>query len=119
MPCNLRNFIIKGPEFLTYDFISTSRPKIMASVLPYVCLSNIFQHIDKDQKSLYSCTFINKQWCMSALPELWRNPFENQESKQQISLTNTYIACLPQVIRQKLRITSTLTQPVTFNYPAY
>ncbi|RIA95668.1 hypothetical protein C1645_756991, partial [Glomus cerebriforme] len=92
----------------------------MASTLPYVCLSNIFQHIDKDQNSLYSCAFVNKQWCMSAIPELWRSPFENHhESKKQISLLNTYIACLPQAIQQKLKVFSTLTQPVTFNYPAY
>ncbi|CAG8540410.1 15320_t:CDS:1 [Funneliformis mosseae] len=86
--------------------------------LPYVCLSNIFQHLEKDQRSLHSCVFVNKQWCMSAIPELWRNPFESPD-QQQIALINTYIACLPHVIQQRLRITSTLTQPVTFNYPAY
>ncbi|GET61684.1 uncharacterized protein OCT59_013008 [Rhizophagus irregularis] len=36
-------------------------------------LSQIFEEID-DKNSLYSCLFVNRTWCVTAVPILWRNP---------------------------------------------
>ncbi|PKK64267.1 hypothetical protein RhiirC2_787755 [Rhizophagus irregularis] len=49
-------------------------------------LSQIFEEID-DKNSLYSCLFVNRTWCVTAVPILRRNPnfhynfnlFRNQE----------------------------------------
>ncbi|POG68121.1 hypothetical protein GLOIN_2v1878576 [Rhizophagus irregularis DAOM 181602=DAOM 197198] len=37
-------------------------------------LSQIFEVLREDKNSLYSCLFVNKIWCVTAVPILWRNP---------------------------------------------
>jgi hypothetical protein len=37
-------------------------------------LSLIFEELKNDKISLYSCLFVNRIWCVTAIPILWRNP---------------------------------------------
>src|SRR5207248_11555942 len=32
-------------------------------------------------KSLYSCLFINREWCQTAVPFLWKNPWKKIDSQ--------------------------------------
>ncbi|CAG8556403.1 15195_t:CDS:2 [Cetraspora pellucida] len=38
-------------------------------------LDHIFNYLLDDKKSLHSCTLVNMDWCKSAIPILWRQPF--------------------------------------------
>src|SRR2546429_452678 len=35
----------------------------------------IFEELQDDSKSLFSCLMVNKIWCETAIPILWRNPW--------------------------------------------
>lgn len=51
-------------------------------------LAEIFEYLEDDYKSLYSCILINKQWNVISIPKLWRNPFHSERSIRMI------ISCL-------------------------
>src|SRR5436305_14178352 len=49
----------------------------MASKLPVDILSIIFEDIEQENgETLYSCIFVNKEWCQIAVPFLWKNPWK-------------------------------------------
>src|SRR6266536_2400889 len=35
----------------------------------------IFEELQDDTKSLFSCLMVNKLWCETVIPILWRNPW--------------------------------------------
>src|SRR4051794_11478893 len=40
-------------------------------------LSMIFEELVKENgKELYSCIFVNREWCQTAIPFLWKNPWK-------------------------------------------
>ncbi|RIA86974.1 hypothetical protein C1645_828449 [Glomus cerebriforme] len=47
----------------------------MGLPVPIECLQEIFEHLQNDLKSLYTILFVNKLWCINAIPILYRNPF--------------------------------------------
>src|SRR5438045_9458208 len=36
----------------------------------------IFEEFHDDSKSLFSCLMVNRIWCETAIPVLWRNPWK-------------------------------------------
>src|SRR6266536_2427195 len=36
----------------------------------------IFQNLQDDKNSLYSCLLVNKTWCEIIIPILWKNPWK-------------------------------------------
>src|SRR5438046_1892845 len=36
----------------------------------------ILKELQNDNKSLYSCLMVNRTWCVTALPFLWKNPLK-------------------------------------------
>src|SRR6266498_3504466 len=34
----------------------------------------VFENLKNDIKSLYSCLLVNRTWCITAVPFLWKNP---------------------------------------------
>ncbi|GBC06391.1 hypothetical protein RclHR1_00680035 [Rhizophagus clarus] len=38
-------------------------------------LALIFEELQKDSKSLFSCLMVNRLWCETVIPILWRNPW--------------------------------------------
>jgi hypothetical protein len=100
----------------------------MANNLPDLCLQNIFNNLNYDYETLYSCIFINKQWSYSSIPVLWSNPFhhtlqrrQRQESsnlKPLLDLLDTYLSFLPQNQQKELEIKPKFNSTM-FNYPYY
>ena len=40
------------------------------------CLSLIFEELHCDKSSLYSCLLVNRLWCKTVVPILWRDPWK-------------------------------------------
>src|SRR4051812_34242990 len=99
----------------------------MVSKLNIDCLIKIFEKLENDHKSLHSCILVNKLWCQYAIPELWKNPWQSSEIKQnniflQIALINTYISAFPKDSKEILldngfKLSSIESdKPLIFNY---
>src|SRR5881398_3578937 len=78
------------------------------------CLEEIFEYLDNDKITLYSCLLVNRLWCEVSVRFLWRD----------IRNYNTLIACLPneskEILSNNKIIFSTLTsKPPIFNYMSF
>src|SRR5438105_1957712 len=69
--------------------------RIYISELPD-CLGEIFEHINDDAATLYSCLLVNRLWCRLIIPILWRNPlkFTSGKGDATYQVIQTYISCL-------------------------
>lgn len=63
--------------------------------LPSECLYNIFFILGDEY--LYNCLFVNRYWCIVAIPILWRNPFNLRSHYLKPKLINTLLSCLNNV----------------------
>src|SRR3954453_9546744 len=84
------------------------------SKLPADCLNEIFNYLEYDKVTLYSCLLVNRLWCDISVRILWRR----------IRNYNTLIACLPNDLKEILYkngiITSTsASKPPMFNYASF
>src|SRR6266498_5464152 len=84
------------------------------SQLPGDCLNEIFEYLEDDEITLYSCLLVNRLWCKISVRILWR------------SIRNyiTLFACLPieskEILFRNKIITSTSTsKPPIFNYASF
>ena len=50
--------------------------------LPPEILTEIFQYVEDDYKTLFSCVLVNKYWHKFSIPKLWRHPFISTGSNQ-------------------------------------
>ncbi|CAG8497722.1 18970_t:CDS:1 [Racocetra persica] len=97
----------------------------MKNSLPHLCLENIFLNLEQDSKTLHSCVLVNKQWSISSVPILWRDPFrlcQNlRKPEKLVPLLNTYLSFIPSYTQERLEITSKkiIGRPTIFNYPVY
>ena len=79
----------------------------MAPFLPTDCLFQIFQNLEKDRKSLYSCILVNRLWCATSIEFLWSRPFhflftcqsscqcgEFMRIERSSKLIQVYLSCL-------------------------
>src|SRR3954453_20295198 len=79
------------------------------------CLNEIFEYLEEDKVTLYSCLLVNRLWCEVSVGILWRS----------IRNYNTLVACLPneskKILNQNRIITSasTASNPPMFNYPSF
>ncbi|CAG8506987.1 16535_t:CDS:2 [Rhizophagus irregularis] len=48
--------------------------------LPLDCLLEILEKLTNDTKSLYSCLLVNRIWCQTAIPILWKKPLHDDFS---------------------------------------
>ncbi|EXX74848.1 uncharacterized protein OCT59_005063 [Rhizophagus irregularis] len=70
--------------------------------LPADCLNEIFEYLEKDKASLYSCLLVNRLWCEISVRILWRDiwttkPVTHGRRRLKVNPTilNTFITCLP------------------------
>ncbi|CAG8657555.1 6960_t:CDS:1, partial [Dentiscutata heterogama] len=93
----------------------------MAAFLPDLCLKSIFKELEDDLKSQYVFILINRHWCLSMISELWRNPFDSCNKKDQnIKIIDTYLKCLPQDMRNEIGVESIISlKAATFDYPSF
>src|SRR5436190_5346197 len=71
------------------------------SQLPADCINEIFEHLEDDDATLYSCLLVNRLWCKISVRILWRN----------IRNYNTLIACLPNESKEILYNNKIIFQP--------
>ncbi|CAG8513054.1 13973_t:CDS:1 [Ambispora leptoticha] len=102
----------------------------MASSLPNDCLADIFEILSEDKLTLYSCLLVNRQWCKSVVPFLWRKPFDllkyltyNKLSTRHPKLIHSYVACLSEeergmLIKNGINIPTDFP-PTTFEYSTF
>ncbi|EXX53419.1 hypothetical protein RhiirA5_424587 [Rhizophagus irregularis] len=89
------------------------------------CFILIFNELQADKKSLYSCLLVNKEWYHLVVPILWGNyPYFNcEKSKEKYS--NIILSCLPTSSKQLLfdnniKLSSAiLSNTLTFNYVSF
>ncbi|CAG8446311.1 9917_t:CDS:2 [Funneliformis caledonium] len=101
----------------------------MGSRLPADCLREIFEFLHDDTKSLHSFLLINRLWCETTVPILWRNTRNwlsnshfNDKSTQ--ILFTTLLSCLPEDSKKLLSdngiiIPPPTAQPPLFEYAAF
>ncbi|CAG8463991.1 3400_t:CDS:2, partial [Funneliformis caledonium] len=75
---------------------------------------------ETDTKTLYSCLFVNRTWCMNIIPFIWKKPFKISKNIEKLvpiffSFLNDETKEFLQVQNQNLDIPYTLL----FDYPCY
>ena len=87
--------------------------------LPADCLNDIFEYLEDDKATLYSCLLVNRLWCATSVRLLWRDV-------QYYSTFNfsTLIACLPNdskeiLSKNGITISTPTSKPPMFNYAAF
>jgi hypothetical protein len=84
-----------------------------------VCLNEIFEFLENDNVTLFSCLLVNHLWCRVAVRILWSNGL-NYDHKTLITL----IACLPNESKEilhnnKIDIPTPTSKPPMFNYAKF
>src|SRR6266542_5809674 len=62
------------------------------------CLYLIFKELKKDIKSLHSCLLVNRLWCETVVPILWRNPWKVYELVEFTKKDQNFIRALYKVL---------------------
>ncbi|GBB91188.1 hypothetical protein RclHR1_18350002 [Rhizophagus clarus] len=99
----------------------------MTCQLPIDCLNEIFEYLEEDSHTLYSCLLVNHLWCEISVRILWRYIWNSKEIysiKMPTSILNTLIACLPNESKKllhenKIFISTPTSKPPLFNYAAF
>src|SRR6266487_2619604 len=80
----------------------------------------ILEALQNDSDSLYSCLLVNKTWCKTAMPILWKNPWKYLRCRKMKSLLSVIISHLPNETKEVLKfngISLLITQQKPlFNY---
>ncbi|GBC10130.1 hypothetical protein RclHR1_09360008 [Rhizophagus clarus] len=92
----------------------------MSSLLPLEIFEEIFENLHDDKITLHSCILVNRSWCITAIPILWRRPFVLL-NKPSVKLIHTYIANVFDQLESEVRLTKyikILSRPF-FKYSMY
>jgi hypothetical protein len=81
------------------------------SCLPADCLNEIFEFLEDDKVSLYSCLLVNRLWCQVSVRILWRN----------VSVSNfsTLITCLSNESKKFLYDNGIIISSPTSKFPTF
>jgi hypothetical protein len=63
----------------------------------------IFKELNNDNNSLFSCLFVDRNWCETVVPVLWRNPWIRQEGTKYVTLFNVILSHLSEESRRNLK----------------
>src|SRR5206468_3587022 len=83
-----------------------------------LCL--IFEELQDDNKALYSCLLVNKTWCITAVPILWKNPWKNLDEKKEELMSDVIISHLSDETKNNLEnqgidfLTSSYQKPLFY-----
>jgi hypothetical protein len=102
----------------------------MANLLHSDCLLRIFEYLEEDYDTLYSCSLVDRYWCQTVIPILWSNTLrmkdmkEKSETIQGYLIINTYLSTLPTETKQLfinkgINLSSIMNYHPTFNYSTY
>ncbi|GBC10273.1 hypothetical protein RclHR1_00950010 [Rhizophagus clarus] len=89
------------------------------SQIPTDCLNDIFEYLEDDKSTLYSCLLVNRLWCEISVRILWRN-INNYNNRAY----STLISCLSNESKEILSMNNIIiliptTKFPTFNYPSF
>jgi hypothetical protein len=85
----------------------------------------IFEELQEDSKSLLSCLMVNRLWCETSIPTLWRNPWRyNINYSNKNSLYSVIIFYLPDnikevLIKQGILLSQISHQSLLFDYLSF
>ncbi|UZO20243.1 uncharacterized protein OCT59_012669 [Rhizophagus irregularis] len=86
----------------------------------------IFEEFQDDSKSLFSCLMVNKLWCETVLPILWKNPWRYNaiDYNNKNYLFATIASCLSDDIKeflidQGIYLPSISSRPLLFDYLSF
>src|SRR6266498_5194068 len=63
----------------------------------------IFQEFHIDKKTLYSCLLVDKTWCETIIPILWKDPWKLKDDRKRELLLNVILLRLSDESRNNLR----------------
>src|SRR5579862_8631603 len=75
----------------------------------------IFEELQDDKNTLFSCILVNKTWCEITIPILWKNPWKSLKNKKEKLLLNVIISHL----KKKLRGRELSYQKLSFDYISF
>ncbi|PKC09621.1 hypothetical protein RhiirA5_415418 [Rhizophagus irregularis] len=81
----------------------------MPRQLIFNCLNCVFEILEYDKNTLFSCLLVNRQWCDISVRILWRDVwnFQNDDYDYKpyvsTSIVNTLISCLPKESKDLLQ----------------
>ena len=84
----------------------------------------ILAELQNDRKSLYSCLFVNRTWCKTTVPILWKDPLKLCPSDNKKILFDVILLHLPEESRDILKnheidLFAKLHQHPLFNYISF
>src|SRR6266496_6159094 len=85
----------------------------------------IFEELQNDSKSLFSCLMVNRLWCETVIPTLWRNPWSYNINYGNKSILFATIAFYLSddikkfLTRQGIQLPSVLPQSLLFDYLSF
>ncbi|PKK66033.1 hypothetical protein RhiirC2_785325 [Rhizophagus irregularis] len=85
----------------------------------------LFKELQDDSKSLFSCLMVNRLWCETVIPILWRNPWRyNIKYKNKNNLFNIIASYLPDDIKefltkQETKLPTVSHQSLLFDYLSF
>src|SRR5688572_30503527 len=88
----------------------------------------LFEELQSDSKSLFSCLLVSRLWCETVIPILWRDPWccceKNIDYHQQRSLYRIMIFSLPDEVKefltnQGIQFFQTSHRPLLFDYLSF
>src|SRR5688500_14396970 len=95
----------------------------MPCQLLYDCLNEIFEYLEEDKVTLYSCLLVNRLWCEVSVGILWRH-VDFKHIKTKPKFLGTIIACLSDeskdlLHKNKIFIPTPSSKPPLFNYASF
>src|SRR5436190_9575657 len=77
----------------------------MPSKLSIDILSILFEDVEQENdKTLYSCIFVNREWCQIAIPILWKNPWKKMFTANQYEiLLKCFLMLMPKESKELLK----------------
>jgi hypothetical protein len=86
----------------------------------------IFEELQEDSKSLFSCLMVNRLWCETAIPILWRNPWcydevnYSNKSSLFIIITHYLFDDIKELITEKgIQLPLSFHQSLLFDYLSF
>ncbi|CAB4387451.1 unnamed protein product [Rhizophagus irregularis] len=95
------------------------------TTLPFDCLHEIIEYLEKDKTTLHSCLLVNRLLCEISVRILWRDISSYKTNNgSSLSFFNTIIACLPNESKEFLNkneifVSTPTSKSPLFNYTAF
>ncbi|PKY49144.1 hypothetical protein RhiirA4_464997 [Rhizophagus irregularis] len=89
------------------------------SQLPIDCLNDIFEYLEDDRLTLYSCLLVNHLWCKISVRIFWRNSCKYSTSNV-ITLTSCFPSESKEILyKNGITILTPITKFPIFNYASF